>query len=51
MRKLILLLYEWNGIFTFPANLCSETHEIEKKQQQQQKKNTEKRFQIVSNEM
>ena len=43
MRQLILLLYEWNGIFTFPANLCSETHEIEKKQQQQQKKKTLKK--------
>ena len=43
MRQLILLLYEWNGIFTFPANLCSETHEIEKKKKQQQKKKTLKK--------
>ena len=25
MRQLLLLLHEWNGIFTFQANLCSET--------------------------
>ena len=25
MRQILLLLHEWNGIFTFQANLCSET--------------------------